>query len=184
MTSRRADTPVQGPPSHQAPAPAPPAPTGTLSRRGRGGTAPAGHGGAASMFLAARTSVHRHTISTDIRVHTPLGPAHAHTCPYTLPPAGRRQPCSQSLAQLPRKCSTRAYVFTGTNAHTHRPSLDAMYSRTHEDTASEPPARTFHTFPSGHNQGRGSAGLPRSAGCPRPEPASVLGGASPAFQPG
>lgn len=166
MTSRRADTPVQGPPSHQAPAPAPPAPAGTLGQAGTGGAQhQQGTGGGHHVPSSTRRRARGHTASTDIRVHTPLAPAHAHMCPYTLPAADRNQPCSQSPAPLPHKCTHAPACSRG---HTHP-------CRRHQQASAQPhipcarghesltQAHTLHTFPCGHNQGRGPAGLPRSA---------------------
>jgi len=86
-------------------------------------------------------------------------------CPYTLPAADRNQPCSQSPAPLPHKCTHAPACSRG---HTHP-------CRRHQQASAQPhipcarghesltQAHTLHTFPCGHNQGRGPAGLPRSA---------------------
>lgn len=171
---------MQGPPSHQAPAPAPRPRRDPRAGRDRGGGS-GGHstsmarGGGHHVPSSTRRRARGHTVSTDIRVHTALRPAHAHTCPHTRPPAGGHQPCSQSPAPLPHKCTRGAHVFTGTHARRRHPQASAhprvrilARARVHKSLT---PAYAFHAFRRGRDQGRrrGSAVLMATAGV-RPEP--------------
>lgn len=132
MTSRRADTPVQGPPSHQAPAPGPQTPPGPSGRQGPGGTAPAGHGGrppCPKQHAQACTRTHRfHRRSC---VHAPGTRTCSHAPMRTAP--------SRQAPALCTKCTMCTCVFTGT--HTHADAVRTQHSPTHADRASCPRAQ-------------------------------------------
>lgn len=179
MTSRRADTPVQGPPSHQAPLPPSLAPAGTLTQAGTGRHSTSGaRGGGQHVPSSTHESMHRHTISTDIRVHTPLGPALAHTCPHMLPSAGRCQPAHRawpSCQQMHHLCTWLRWD-KGTHIYASLRGRVLSHTRRHclASGSTEPLARTFHTFSYAHSWGDGPAGLLGSA-VPAPGAASSPG---------
>lgn len=150
MTSRRADTPVQGLlPIRPAPAPGPS--QDPRAGRDRAAQHQQARGGGHRVRGSTRRRAHGHTVSTDVSVYTALGPAHARALPYTLPPAGRHQPYSQNPAQLPHTNAPHARrLHWAKHTHTyaiHMQALtsDAMCSHTWEDITSCPSTQKPHT---------------------------------------
>lgn len=195
MTSRRADTPVQGLlPIRPAPAPGPS--RDPRAGRDRAAQHQQARGGAATVFEAARAGVHTDTpfpltflCTQPWDLHTLV---HSHThCP--------QQAGTSPAHRIRHNCHTQMHhmhdVFTGPNTHTHTPSICKHspwmpcahthgkilpHAQVHKSLTL---AHTFHAFPYGCNPGRGQWGYWVQL-CQCPQPASILSGVCPALQPG